>query len=509
MKNPRYYPFERNRYFYGKLLTVRDFESEQKYFNDKRRLVNRLLFGSGVVCGLQVVAIDDQTISVEAGVALDCSGREIVVSSPVTQKLSMIDGFLNNEYAKNVYLCIAYDENGKEPVHSVAGASTSSEEVSEYNRIQESYKIFVKEEAPDPSSIGLTDLVEDNRLIYQDSQVRIRQKTPRYVNPGEDLEITLIVEKTLQTPQIQVEYQVESEHFYPEQGGVLNISFTEPEYGQKTEYSASFQVKAGDYSDIIGRIAVKDRRVNLRIGDKQLDIETDCSNEVHIVEGSIKERVLRSYFDLPLEQCLQCAGEQCIYLAKISLLHMGRTYIIERVENVPFGEYVYNASVLYRLGLLETDRYGADFSSKLAATLLDEDLRDNQLNVQPDTVREQPKVLDINTGVAVIDLESNAKAGRSYFSEEIDHGLGFGPVLIVTGLEEHDNMLLGVEQYKEQIFYGASEVFQKSSFESTLPPVSIGTVAFPGTGTFRVGVRLQAGSKVTKIPVRWWAYRRP
>ena len=42
------FPFERNRYFYGKLLTVRDFESEQKYFNDKSRLLNRLLFGSGV-----------------------------------------------------------------------------------------------------------------------------------------------------------------------------------------------------------------------------------------------------------------------------------------------------------------------------------------------------------------------------------------------------------------------------------------------------------------------------
>lgn len=78
----RYYPFERNRYFYGKLLTVRDFESEQKYFNDKRRMMNRLLHGSGVLTGLQVVAVDEKSVSVEMGAAIDALGREIVVPSP-------------------------------------------------------------------------------------------------------------------------------------------------------------------------------------------------------------------------------------------------------------------------------------------------------------------------------------------------------------------------------------------------------------------------------------------
>jgi hypothetical protein len=160
MKNSRYYPFERNRYFYGKLLTVRDFESEQKYFNDKRRMMNRLLFGAGVVTGLQVVAVDDKSVSVEMGAAIDALGREIVVPAPVTLKLSMVDGFTNNEYAKNVYLCIAYDEKGKEPVHSIANSSVRSEEVSEYNRVLESYRLFVREEAPDPSSLPLADLAE-------------------------------------------------------------------------------------------------------------------------------------------------------------------------------------------------------------------------------------------------------------------------------------------------------------------------------------------------------------
>jgi hypothetical protein len=505
MKNSRYYPHERNRYFYGKLLTVRDFESEQKYFNDKRRLVNRLLFGSGVVCGLQVVAIDDQTITVEAGVALDSAGREIVVSSPVTHKLSMVEGFSNNEYAKNVYLCIAYDESGKEPVHSVAGASTYSEEVNEYNRIQEGYKVFVREEAPDHSSMGLNSLAEAATLIYQDAQVRIRQITPRYANPGDDIEITLIVEKTLQTPRIQVDYLLESEHFHPAGGGPLKVSFIEPEYGQKTEYRASFPLRAGDSPDVAGAIRVEEGTVRLGIGDKQLDIEVDLAAEVQIINGSIKKKIVRSYFDLPLDQCLRTAQDQCVYLAKISLLHMGRTYIIEGIEKVPFGEYVYNTSALYGLGLLEGGRRAeagggngeADLFERVAATL-----PDAADSLGWEDHRGVSGLPEIKTGVAEIDLDPRAKAGKSYFSAEIEHGLGPGRVAVMAGLEDNDSKIMG-----EQIFYGVNEVFQDSPFQSSLPPMAIGTVVFPGAGTFRAGIRLQAGTRLEKITVRWWACR--
>ena len=48
--------FERNNYFYGKLLTVRDFELEQRYHNAKLELANRLGLGSGILCGLTVSA---------------------------------------------------------------------------------------------------------------------------------------------------------------------------------------------------------------------------------------------------------------------------------------------------------------------------------------------------------------------------------------------------------------------------------------------------------------------
>ena len=93
MKNLQYFPFERNQYYYGKLMTQQDFVSEQKYMNDKRRLINRFLHGTGVVSGLQVVRMDEKSFSVEAGLALDEVGREILVSQPAVLRLDQMDGY--------------------------------------------------------------------------------------------------------------------------------------------------------------------------------------------------------------------------------------------------------------------------------------------------------------------------------------------------------------------------------------------------------------------------------
>jgi len=93
VKNNQLFPFERNRYYAGKLLTSADFEAEQLYMNNKRRFLNRIMFGSGIACGLSVVNLDDLSILMESGVAIDETGREIVVESTVIRRLSSVEGF--------------------------------------------------------------------------------------------------------------------------------------------------------------------------------------------------------------------------------------------------------------------------------------------------------------------------------------------------------------------------------------------------------------------------------
>ena len=92
MPNSQLYPFERNRYYPGKMLTTADFQAEQSYHIDKLRFMNSLMFGSGIVCGCGVFNLDDLSILIESGVVIDGTGREIIIDSSVVKKLSTVKG---------------------------------------------------------------------------------------------------------------------------------------------------------------------------------------------------------------------------------------------------------------------------------------------------------------------------------------------------------------------------------------------------------------------------------
>jgi hypothetical protein len=96
--------FERPRYFAGKLLTVEDLELEQRYHIEKRRLLNRMLQGAGVVSGLGVVGSEEGKVTVEPGFALDRYGREILVCE--SQQLVLPDG------VEPPSICLLYREMG-------------------------------------------------------------------------------------------------------------------------------------------------------------------------------------------------------------------------------------------------------------------------------------------------------------------------------------------------------------------------------------------------------------
>lgn len=73
---------KRNNYFYGQLLDVHQFRLETEYHSYKRRLLNRLVLGWGVVCGLDVKRAEngDDSIIVTPGLAIDQHGNEIIVT---------------------------------------------------------------------------------------------------------------------------------------------------------------------------------------------------------------------------------------------------------------------------------------------------------------------------------------------------------------------------------------------------------------------------------------------
>jgi hypothetical protein len=77
---------KRPQYFDGQRLTAAHFNEEQEYHLRQRRLHNQMLHGAGVVSGLRVIAADTSpppAIVVEAGFALDPTGREVILSAAV------------------------------------------------------------------------------------------------------------------------------------------------------------------------------------------------------------------------------------------------------------------------------------------------------------------------------------------------------------------------------------------------------------------------------------------
>ncbi len=149
--------FERNNYYYGKLMTVRDFEAEQNYFNNKRWLINRMVNGWGVVCGLDVYKNKENEIIVKPGIAIDPCGREIVVCDETPAKWGSKKPDCHTKEEKNskdkkrsiekeFYVCLEYMECKTEAV-PLPPMECSPQDRCEYNRIRDSFRITLKTEA--------------------------------------------------------------------------------------------------------------------------------------------------------------------------------------------------------------------------------------------------------------------------------------------------------------------------------------------------------------------------
>lgn len=147
-------PLERNRFFYGKLMDVRQWEMEQSYGIDARRLLTRLGDGSGVLCGLGLTVNANGALLVDPGVAIDPHGREIVVPERVcfphpeqptdcvgaTEGEPVIDG--------KVTVCLHYHECLAEPVPALA-VDCETRDRCETSVVRERYCICIERGVPE------------------------------------------------------------------------------------------------------------------------------------------------------------------------------------------------------------------------------------------------------------------------------------------------------------------------------------------------------------------------
>lgn len=137
--------FSKNRYFKGKLMTPQIMKEARSYHSERLQTLNRFVDGRGIVHGLEVESLSEDSDGIEAtisaGLAIDGNGRPIVAEQGTTTSLPDVTG-------DELYLFIQYDEVGVEtvPVPETDGAV---EDEAVPNRTVETFEVTHRENPPE------------------------------------------------------------------------------------------------------------------------------------------------------------------------------------------------------------------------------------------------------------------------------------------------------------------------------------------------------------------------
>lgn len=482
MKNASFFPFERNKYFYGKLLSVDDFELEQRYGSDKRRSFNRFVCGSGIVAGLSVVGVDEQTVSVEAGFALDAFGREIAIETPVIKKLSFLDGFESciNRAADCIYLCLEYGEEETTPVHNITAApgALNGGTGGEFSRIREGYHLYLTAQEPEVAELSSMALCEDRVCVFKGEGVTINQVLPKFAKAGEELELRVEIEN-LSRQYIAFSYETELTCLSAEGGNHLTVSFDEMLFEKSRRYTLTYRLRAAGIPGEEGTLRLDESSFRFFVEKTPVETRAGGSSVTILCAHDEREELLASYHRDAMDQVMRTIHKETLYLARIFLIQAEESYLIDSIDNVPFGQYVMTApltSALCSLMLREMERTskrlesGSEGGGSASSSGRKTELR-------------------LESGTYCFDLKEGGARGKRYLSEEIFHGLGLGAVSLSLSTEEEGGVL-----------FGSHEIFEDRQVRAELAALSDET-----KGSFQIGIRLLEAVTGGRLTVRWTA----
>ena len=495
MNNRRYYSFERNNYFYGKLLTSRDFEDEQNYMNNKRRLINRVLHGAGIVYGLDVVAVDESSVVIQSGLALDSSGREIVVPSTQVVKLSTIRGYSDLK-TSSVCLGIAYAEEKTEPVYAVMNKDADAQE-RQYNHLKEGYELFLQDSRDCVREPKKEDEYIAWKVLYQDDDLRITQYLPTFAVPSMLVKARTEIHKTSHMPFVcSFSCKVDADGMIPGETQIRADNVSQ-EYGETMVLEQTFRPE--DYIFGNGDVSVRFSEITVQKSGVK-EAAPDTSMTLNPVYGTALEYVHKTSYRGNLDVDLDRKYDEKLWIAGIQLIRSERHSIIDRVERAPFDQYVYSSEQLMILEKLEEFLIPQDGPAGRP-----------QVYVQGNSERSAaaaPERRSNSSGVFEMSLGSGGEVGKVYFSDEIMHGLGNGPVYVDIGIE-YISRDVNASGDRESIILGDGSIFESDSTvtDEKIFQVDQAVKILPDRGTFIVGVRPRVKMGRIGLRIRWYAFK--
>ncbi len=491
MNNLQYSAGERNRYFYGKLMTARDFEDEQTYLNDKRRLGNRMLHGAGIVAGLGVLLVDNQTFSLEAGMALDYLGREIVVRDPCVKRISAIRGFDQVKESGDVYLGVAYKEEPCEGTFSVAGSGESGGVSQEFNRVRESYELFLTTREPNRAHLGVEGVLYDLCHLYDAEGVRITLQIPRYVNTDDRFGVKVLFEKRNVSAPVRFSFRIESDMFQGANGEKsVQVEYVETEVTTHKEVTLEYAMDCGPVRDDYTKLLVPADSFSLTLGSQAAEgLEKNLEKAVEVTARPLRDVVLDAYYTGHFDELLTAREDQAIWLAKFHIVANQNALFIEKVTRNPFRQYLPSAQLMDLLQTLAPHGGGIPAQNRPGDPVAD-------------SREEKPPVFAPQTagGVETVILGVAPKTGRTYFSHEFIHGLGAGQLCVSVAVENEDS------GGGDTLVFG-NGVFTAGEFSLAAPACALGAMVNVKKGTLQLGLKLLEKTTQQSIRLRWWAWK--
>lgn len=499
MTNANSFPFERNRYFYGKLLTVRDFEVEQRYHCTKRELLNRLVHGAGVVCGLGVTASDESTLMIESGMALDYQGREIVVPEALFRKLPMLEGQETLAGKKDAYLCLSYAEEDVEPVNAT-GAEVGAQR--QFDLTREGFRLFLTAEPPAYQSLLETAGRENVSVLYQSDELILVLSVPAILCAGEEFQVQVLVVKNEKTPPVQ--FSLEGENTFAESdNGRIRLSWRESREEKRCVYTVEFPLRCKSLSDVDSRLFPGSCELNVELGSHHYKNYLEVPAAVHLCRDQEECRLRRMRLD-DLSRHLR-GRDLPLYLAKLELIHSAGGVFVGGVTSLPFQQSI------KKEGAAKGDGTGDLTVTTSVRSLEYWQKPDVKAVYQPSTGAlhldfgiPSPEQYDYAVAHGTVDLTmpGGIRVNSRVFSQEIAHGLGVGAVDVRLSVEFQDK-----EREETALLCGSSEVFKHKSIKSAPPWVEAAALVYPERGTMRIGLWLHDTVDGNLIRVHYFAQK--
>lgn len=496
MNDNNLFPLARNKYFYGKLLTVRDFEIEQKYFNNKRRIINRMINGTGVVSGLSVTAGDDSTLMIESGLALDYSGREIIIRDVLIRKLQMIDGCDSLAGKASGYLCLSYEENDTEPVNSV-GAGAGNER--QYNKTEESCRVYFDAEVPPFRTLLEAEGKNNVNILYSSDDLTLILYAPsEAVNSGSfDAHIFMVKNSSARSVRFRLSG---AGSFLETSGGKLLFEYAQPSESTANVEDIPFKVNVQAVSDVVGKLFSDGAELQIELGDHVYKNYIAVQTSIYICKDEAEQTQYRRRRENL--KALTAPPELPIYLAKLELVNSSGGVFVSSVTNLPFDQHTGNEERLSTAS--DKGAYHITASAESLEYWKKPEVK-TSFNAENGNVHltfgiPSPEVYDYKTSHGVVDipLTGGSRVNGHYYSDEIPHGLGIGNVNITLAVD-FDN---GGEHCQ---LIGNNEVFSSKSLKSAPPWVETAVVLYPERGTMVIGAWLHDAVEGSSLKVHYYA----